>query len=124
MTPGSEIWVCGRSWGHHRSGCLRDFAPGGLFSIEISRNGKRRGASVFESNFEKLVERAMRGAFGSGLRLGSSDRRSPIGIESRVRWEDGLRTHAAVDGEGPRVEESTRDAPVMRERGVGRGRGV
>ena len=58
MAPGSEIWVCGRSWGHYSAGCLRDFAPEGLFSIKISRNGKRREASVFESNFEKDVSMA------------------------------------------------------------------
>ena len=42
-----DFGVRGRSWGHHSSGCLRDFAPGRLFSIEISRNGKRREGSVF-----------------------------------------------------------------------------
>ena len=41
------------------SGCVRDFAaPGHLFLIEISRNAKRREASVFESHFEKYVLRA------------------------------------------------------------------
>ena len=54
VAPGFEFWVFGRSWGHHSSGCLRDFAPGRLFSIEISRNAKRREGSVFESQFEKL----------------------------------------------------------------------
>ena len=58
MTPGSVIWVCGWSWGHHRSGCLRDFAPRGLFLTEISRNAKRRETSVFESNFKKCMARA------------------------------------------------------------------
>ena len=35
--------------------------PWGLFSIEISRNGKRRKGSVFESNFEKVSARASDG---------------------------------------------------------------
>ena len=55
VAPGFEILVFGRSWGHHSSGCLRDFAPGRLFSIEISRNAKRREGSVFESHFEKSL---------------------------------------------------------------------
>ena len=54
--------------GQHRSDCLRDFAPGGLFSIEISRNAKRREGSVFESHFEKYPARAMNdvGEWGGG----------------------------------------------------------